>query len=226
MVIAGSKEPNWFQQLKKGSPELNQTGPRPRQLEDLQFSSSSVWKSFPRVTPQHNPAHLPASRGKDPADSGAARGCCRGEQMGRGPQEPRAALPSQRACRLAAWLGGTGRGGAAEAPVCACVGVRCVSRTEAQLHGVVQGRQGPPLPQGADGRTQPQRRLLFLGRRAAPPPLLPVRFVHMDGKGLLSSDRPPHRRSMALTAAPLRLRGERPVSAADGPARPAADSRR
>lgn len=192
MVMAGSKEPNWFQQLKKVSPKLNQTGPCPRQLQDLQSSSSSVWKSFPRVTPQHNPAHLPASRGKDPTDLGAARGCCRGEQMGRGPQEPRAALPSQRARRSAA-----------EAPV--CVYVCCVSRTEAQLHGVVQGRQGPPLPQGADGRTQPQRRLLFLGRRAAPPPLLPVRFVHMDGKGLLPSDRPPHRRSMALTAAPLRL---------------------
>lgn len=99
-------------------------------------------------------------------------------------------------------------------------GYRGPSRTKAQLHGIAQGRQGPPLPQGADGRTQPQRRLLLLARRAAPPPplLLPLaaRFVHMDAEGLLPAGQPPrrHRRSaMALAAAPRRLRGERPVSA-------------
>lgn len=90
-----------------------------------------------------------------------------------------------------------------------------MSRTEAQLHGVAQGGQGPPLPQGTHGRTQPQRRLLLLPRRDAPlPPRLPlpIGLVHMDGEGLMLQ---PRRRSMALAAAPRRLWGERP--SAPGP---------
>lgn len=95
-----------------------------------------------------------------------------------------------------------------------------VSRTEAQLHGVAQRGQGPPLAQRTHGRTQPQRRLLLLPRRDAPlPPRLPlaIGLVHMDGEGLVLMLLllQPRRRSVALAAAPRRLWGERP--SAPGP---------
>lgn len=95
-----------------------------------------------------------------------------------------------------------------------------VSPTEAQVHGVAQGGQGPPLPQGTHGRTQPQRRLLLLPRQDAPlPPRLPlpIGLIHMDGEGLILMLLllQPRRRSMALAAAPRCLWEERP--SAPGP---------
>lgn len=69
------------------------------------------------------------------------------------------------------------------------------SRTAAELHGVAQRRQRPPLPEGPDGGPQPgtQRCLLILLlilllppplRRGAAPPPLPVGLIPVDAEGL------------------------------------------
>lgn len=218
---------NQFQQLKGHL--LNQPKPvyAPDSFRILQLALETILE----VTPLHSPAHLHASWGRTLQTQVLPRATAEGAAVGWGPQEPPES-PGQhcslsgRTARLPGYQAGLGQGVLGG---CRSTGARGASRTKAQLHGIAEGRQGPPLPQGADGRTQPQRRLLLLARRAAPPPpLLPIWFVHMDGEGLLPADQPPRHRhgAMALTAAPRRLWGERPVSAAGSPAGPRRDSPR
>lgn len=206
-IKAGSRGPNRFQRLRSHLPSqtkpvyipnsLEICGPLPVCSGSLPTSNSSARRCPGEGpgTPGRCPGGTsPEGRTGIPRQRCPAAGGCPGVQPGwrdAAPAEPRA--------------GGPGAGG---------------SRTEAHVHGVAQGGQGPPVSHGADGRSQPQRLLVLAQRRAAPP--LPVRLVHMDGEGrllLLPAGRP-RRRAMALAAAPRRLRGQRPVSAAGSPARP------
>lgn len=148
-------------------------------MEDNSHVRAGTWQRRELPCPQHAGGRgLHQRLGCHSAGPGAGenagkpKGCCR---------------------KLCAPLGMKGRGMATRGPLPAPV----ASRTAAELHGVAQRRQRPPLPEGPDGGPQPgaERCLLILllltlllppplRRGAAPPPLLPVGLIPVHAEGL------------------------------------------